>query len=253
VQLDHHASDEVLFYASVSQGTKAGGFNNGFLSAAAASDTGLIPYGDEKNVAFEIGEKASFLDGRLLLNGSLFYYDYSDFQTFNWVGIGGLIVNSDATAYGGEVELQAMLTDNLSAQLGFSYLDTKIEDVVGPSPTYIADREMANAPETTASGMLSYRVPLGGSNDLRLQWDLNYIDDRFANNFNDPSSRLSSYFKHNALAALGIGDNWELQGYVRNISDKEHEVRMFVFADLGYGQFMYALPRTYGVNLTYSF
>ena len=253
VQLDYHASDEVLFYASISQGTKAGGFNNGFLSAAAASDTGLIPYGDEKNVAFEIGEKASFLDGRLRLNGSLFYYDYSDFQTFNWVGIGGLIVNSDATAYGGEVELQAMLTDNLSAQLGLSYLDTEIEDVVGPSSTYIADREMANAPEMTASGMLSYIVPLGGSNDLRLQWDFNYIDDRFANNFNDPSSRLSSYFKHNALVALSIRDNWELQGYVRNISDKEHEVRMFVFADLGYGQFMYALPRTYGVNLTYSF
>ncbi|MEJ8567019.1 TonB-dependent receptor [Wenzhouxiangellaceae bacterium CH-27] len=253
LQLDYEPADGVLVYASVSQGTKAGGFNNGFLSAAAASDTGLIPYGDEKNIAFEVGEKATFLDGRLRLNGSVFYYDYSDFQTFNWVGIGGLIVNSDATAYGGEMEVQALLTDNLSMQLGFSYLDTEIEDVVGPSASYVADREMANAPEITASGTFVYDVPLGGNYDLRLQWDFNYISERYANNFNDPSSELDSYFKHNALVTLGLGENWKLQAYVRNISDKEHAARMFVFSDLGYGQFMYAQPRTYGLNLTYTY
>jgi outer membrane receptor protein involved in Fe transport len=253
LQLDYQATDELMLFASISQGTKAGGFNNGFLSAAAASDTSLIPYEDETNIAYEIGTKSTWLEGRLRVNAGLFYYNYSDFQTFNWVGIGGLIVNSDATAFGGELEMDAIVTDNLSVQFGLSYLDTEIENVTGPAPDFTADREMANAPETTANGAVIYNVPLSGNNSLSLQWDFNYIDERFANNFNDPASKLDSYFKHNALVTFGIGENWELQGFVRNISDEEHEVRMFVFADLGYGQFMYAQPRTYGASLTYSF
>ena len=250
--LNYQAIDNLLLFASISQGAKAGGFNNGFYSPA-ANDTSLIPYSDETNISYEIGEKFTWLDDRMRINATLFYYDYSDFQTFNWVGIGGLIVNSDATAFGGELELEALVTDNLWVRLGLSYLDTEIENVTGPSPNFTAEREMANAPETTVSGIVIYDVPLSGNYSLSLQWDFNYINERFANNFNDPASRLDSYFKHNALVSFGIGENWELQGFVRNISDEEYEMRMFVFSDLGYGQFMYALPRTYGGTLIYSF
>ncbi len=252
LQLNYQATDDLLLFGSVSQGSKAGGFNNGFYSPA-ATDTSLIPYDDETNIAYEIGAKSEWLDRRLRINGSAFYYDYSDFQTFNWLGIGGLMVNRDASAFGGELELDAFITDNLNVRLGLSYLDTTIEDVTGPRSNFIADREMANAPDTTVSGAVVYNLPLTGNYNVRLQWDFNYVSERFTNNFNDPASEIDSYFKHNALVTFGFGENWELQGYVRNISDERYVFRMFVFADLGYGQFIYAEPRTYGGQLIYSF
>ena len=254
LEVDYRPSDDVLLFASVSRGTKAGGFNNGFLSPAAVADPATsIPYDDESNTAYEIGIKSTWLDRRLRLNASAFHYDYSDYQVFNWEGIGGLVVNNDANASGFEVEIEAALTEQLQARVGFGYLDTKIKDITGRAPGFTADRDMANAPEVTANGALTYDFHVSGNVDARIIWDWNYTSERFTNNFNDPTSELESYFKHNASVIFNIGENWSLSAYVRNISDKENENKVFVFGDLNYRQVIHAQPRTYGANLTYSF
>ena len=252
VAVDFRPTDDILLYASISEGTKSGGFNNGFYSPA-ASNTSLIPYGDESNLAYEIGIKSTWLEDRVRVNVSAFHYDYSDFQTFNWEGIGGLVINSEASATGAEIELEAVLTDSLSLTLGGSILDTEIEGVTGRSPTFTEDREMSNAPDNTANGSITYAVPLAGNFDVRLLWDWNYVSKRFTNNFNDPTSELEDFFKHNASVEIKWDDNWALTGYVRNISDNEHDIKVFVFADLGYRQVIHAQPRTYGATLSYSF
>ncbi len=252
VELDFRPTDDVLLFGSISQGTKAGGFNNGFYSPA-ASNLGLIPYGNETNLAYELGEKSVWFEGRLRVNASMFYYDYSNYQTFNWQGIGGLIINRDASAYGAEIEAEALVTEQLTARVGFGVLETEIEDVTGRASTFTADRDMSNAPGTSANGALVYAVPVRSNYSLTLQWDWNYAAERYTNNFNDPASELESYFKHNASVVIGYGENWQLAGYVRNISDELNESKVFVFSDLGYAQTIYAQPRTFGATLTYSF
>lgn len=252
-ELDYRPTDDMLLYVSVSRGTKSGGFNNGFYSGALAVDPSLITYGDESNIAYELGIKSTLLDQRLRVNASGFYYDYSDFQTFNWNGIGGLVGNSDATASGFEVEAEAALTEQLNARAAFSYLDTNIENIEGRATGFVVDREMANAPKHTASGALTYDLPVSDSIDARFVWDWNYISKRFTNNFNDPTSDIESYFKHNASVVLRWGEHWSVTGYVRNIEDNENVAKVFVFGDLGYRQVIHAQPRTYGASIAYSF
>ena len=252
-EIDYRATDDVLLYASISQGTKGGGFNNGFYSDDIAGDNSLINYSDEKNIAYEIGFKSTLMNNRVRLNGSAFYYDYNNFQAFNWIGFGGLITNSDATSKGGELELESLITDQITIKLGLAALDTNVENVRGRAVNHVADRDMAYAPDFSANGSLSYDFSLTGDTNVRLFWDWNYVDDRFSNNFSEESERNESYFKHNASAIVDWRENWTLTIYARNLSDNEHEHRSFTFGDLGYRQVMYEKPRTVGAILTYSF
>lgn len=253
IQLDYQASESILFFASVSESTKAGGFNNGFLSGAAAADQSQIPYDSESNLAFEAGEKAILLDGRLRINGAVFYYDYTDYQIRNWFGIGNLVSNQDATAYGGEIEVDWLMTENFEVEVAAGFVETNIKDVVGPNPAYVADRNMAMAPRVTANGALKYKVPLNENYPLTLQWDWNYLADRYSVNFDEQAGVLQDEFKHNAYATVGIGEHWTLAAYIKNISDKKTLYRYGSSPALGLVQQVFASPRTYGATLTYSF
>ena len=76
IGLDYMPSDDLLFYGTISQGFKSGGFNG----ANSNSTTQLIPYKEEVLTSFEIGTKATLLDGAMQLNASIFHYDYEDKQ-----------------------------------------------------------------------------------------------------------------------------------------------------------------------------
>jgi outer membrane receptor protein involved in Fe transport len=69
-------SRDVLLYANVSQGYKAGNFSG--LSASEALQ--YTPAHQEKLIAFESGFKSELLDNTLQLNGAAFYYDYDNKQ-----------------------------------------------------------------------------------------------------------------------------------------------------------------------------
>ena len=252
-ELDYRATDDIMLYASISQGTKGGGFNNGFYGSDIALDNSLINYGAEKNIAYEIGFKSTLMNDRTRLNGSAFYYDYNDFQAFNWIGFGGQITNSDATSKGGELELESLLTDQITAKLGLSFLDTNVKNVTGRAATYVADRDAAYSPDFTGNGSVSYDFDLTGDTSVRLYWNWNYSDNRFSNNFSEESERNESYFVHNASAIINWRGNWTLTVYGRNLSDNEHEHRSFTFSDLGYRQVMYDRGRTVGASLAYTF
>ena len=68
--MQYLSSHNQLFYASVSKGYKAGGFNVSFLN----NDDYL--YSPEYNWNYEIGTKLSFLNNRLSADLSLFYIDW---------------------------------------------------------------------------------------------------------------------------------------------------------------------------------
>ena len=51
--------------------------------------------------------KSTIFDGRARLNGSVFYYDYKDFQSFFQLGLNWSVQPQDAEVLGGELELVA--------------------------------------------------------------------------------------------------------------------------------------------------
>lgn len=76
VGIDWSATDNILAYFNISQGFKSGSFP----TVASAAFTQLIPAKQEDLLAYELGAKVGLFDGRLQLNGAVFYYDYTDKQ-----------------------------------------------------------------------------------------------------------------------------------------------------------------------------
>jgi outer membrane receptor protein involved in Fe transport len=124
VALDHQISDELMVFATYNRGFKSGVYN--------LVNANQDPVEPELVDAYEVGFKSDLLEDRLRLNGSVFYYDYTDLQ--QQVIFAGLTVLSNAATaevLGGELELIAAPTDNLEVRLGVSLLDSEYTDYPG--------------------------------------------------------------------------------------------------------------------------
>lgn len=250
-ELDIKPIKDVLAYFSISRGTKAGGFNNGFYSGGLP--TSQIPYGAEALYDYEAGVKSTLADGRVRLNVDVFRYDYRNFQAYGWTGLGGVVVNRPAKEYGAEGELDVKIAQPLTAHVNAGYLHTRINDITNSTPTgeYTADREMANSPHLSVSAGLDYATPLPNGFALRAGWDYNYVSARFNTLFNDPASVMPSYSKHNLYAGLDLNTHWSVDAFVKNVGNEQNLVKNFLFTALDYVQRVYAEPRVIGVSVNY--
>ncbi len=120
--LDYKITDDNLLYASYSRGYKSGGINPP-LQPVFSVPEGFAP---EFIDAFEIGSKNTFAGGALRLNVTGFYYKYKSMQLSRIVARTSVNDNVDADIYGVEAEAIIRPARNWVANMGFSYLHTKV-------------------------------------------------------------------------------------------------------------------------------
>ena len=123
VVLDYKFTPDVMGYASLAKGYKAGGYD------------GTQPgseFQPEKVWNFETGFKSTFPEYNLLFNSSLYYYRYDDEQTLTVVpSTQGFNVpqysvsNTDQAAKGMDVDVQWMPIDNLRLAFNGGYIDSR--------------------------------------------------------------------------------------------------------------------------------
>ena len=129
LNLTYDYSDDIMFYATASSSFKSGGFNPISVdSPLVQADPRNASFEPEFIDAFEVGMKATLLDGAMRLNGTYFFYDYQDLQVSRIVGVTSLNGNTDSEISGLEIELDWALSEKwiLSAQA--SFVDTEILD-----------------------------------------------------------------------------------------------------------------------------
>ena len=258
VQLNYTPSDDLLLYAGFNRGVKAGSCNAPVL-------TFLTPeqycFDEEVLLAYEIGFKSTVLDGRARINGSFYYYDYSDYQAFQFVGTSGAVFNADAEYYGGEVEILANPVDNLDLMFGIAYIDPTVKDLAiadagGPDGKVFRDVEPAFTPEVQFSALGRYTWPdsiLGGS--LAIQVDGNYASSSFHNINNFDADRMPDYWLGNAsLTWISADEHWQVGGFVDNFSDTRNMNIGFSLPFVcGCDEQSYGYPRMYGARVRYSY
>jgi len=116
--LSHDWSDNLMLYASYNRGFKSGNFN--------AVAPGSPSFDPEIVDAYELGFKGTFLDHRLQLNSSLFFYKYDDLQVNIFLGATTQTVNAaEAEILGLEADVVAVVSGNFRIDAGFSALDTE--------------------------------------------------------------------------------------------------------------------------------
>ncbi|MGI9318388.1 MAG: TonB-dependent receptor [bacterium] len=249
LQVNWKPNEDILLYASVNRGHKAGSFSYVFLSFAPL-DFSNIPHDEEVLTSYEAGYKGDFWDGRARLNANIFYYDYEDHQASFFENLSNTIGNIDATAFGGEIELTVNATENLEFMLGASYLDTEAEDVGLPDGS-IQDRELAFAPDYTLNGLIRYTWPLAAG-DISAQLDGNYVDDFCFSVVCHPSEEVDAYGIANArLTYTDNSDQWSVALFVRNLADEEYRAYGLDSAFVGFMTNLSGAPRWWGATATY--
>jgi iron complex outermembrane receptor protein len=248
IQLNWHPTDELLLYAGVTRGTKAGGFT---ASSFASQTSDQIPFDQEVLTAYEGGFKATLFNSTTQLNGSVFYYDYSDYQAFSFLNLSPVVFNRDATVTGGEIELYTRPWDGWEFSFGISLLDGEVEDIILPSGR-VADQDMPLAPDVSFNGMARYEWP-AFNGVMAIQADMNYVGERVFDTVNHPVLYDGDYIIGNARLSYATNDGrWTLALFVRNIGDEQYVVRAFDIAGLN-GTVSKAVnaPRWFGGQIRY--
>ena len=190
LSLEWRPMDDILTYLQYSTGFKSGGFN----PSLATSPRTVGPVGEETLNAYELGAKTTLLEGRLRLNGAIFYYDFSDYQALAGTSIGGvpvvLFINAgDATVVGSELEATYVPIDNLELSLGVGTLDTEFD--ADPSVTIdggqLNGKEMPSAPSYSVNGSALFRHGVGEFGELSYQASFKYQDDVWLGPDNNPA------------------------------------------------------------------
>jgi iron complex outermembrane receptor protein len=257
VQLNWNATNDVMLYGSYSRGKKSAGFNNGFLDTTQVfGDNPLetIPFDSETLNAYELGVKSMLLSGRTRLNASVFYYDYQDFQTFQWLILNQVIFNTDARVYGGEIEIESRPVDGLSLQLGLGVLDATAKEIPTITGDSTRDRSMVGAPDFNVSALARYEWPaLDGT--MALQGWGTYQSKIWYDIQNHPVSSEDGYTIVNFRGSYTSGDDsWEVYAFVNNALEEEYKNYTFDFTGLfGFNQQAMGLPRWWGVGARRNF
>ena len=119
VNLTYKITGDHMVYATWSEGYRPGGINRRGT---------LPPYQTDFLTNYELGWKTTWADGRVRLNGAVFYEEWDDFQ-FALLGLNGLtdIKNAaGAEIKGVEMDLTWSLTDTFQVSGGVAYIDSEL-------------------------------------------------------------------------------------------------------------------------------
>jgi len=262
IGLDYAVNDDVLLYGTISQGFKSGGFNG----ANSNTTQQLKPYKEEELTSFEIGSKATLLDGSMQLNAAAFYYDYKDKQeqdvSVTFVGnISGLTNVPESEIIGAEVDMQWLPTDGLTFNAGVAWLDTEIKkwDAVDPDASSwpdtvthdVSGTELAQSPKWQYTALLKYEWPMGDALMMEVAGDLSYTDTPTGGVRVEEATE--DYTIYNARVGIGAADGqWRALLWARNLTDEDYFPSAYVGGNGPYVR-SYGMPRTYGITLSYFF
>jgi iron complex outermembrane receptor protein len=256
VELDFRVSDNALLYASYNRGSKSGGYTFSTGTPYNPNEEEFlngIPFEPETLNAYELGLKSN-LGGTMTLNLSAFYYDYKDYQAFAQLGPVQTVINQDAEAQGLEVELNAYPTDRLTLQLGASFMDSEVKDILLPDLATVVDHDLPQAPSVSANALARYEFPVGGGT-ASIQGDVLYTDDFCFTVLCAPVEAEESYTVANARIGYAAPDGrWEIAAFVNNLFEEEYRVYAFdssLFSGVVAG--VYGKPLTYGVTASFRF
>ncbi len=271
--LEYDINDNALAYANVSSGYKAGGFN-----ITSNGD----PYDEENVIAYEAGLKSNPFDGRAQINIDAFYYDYTDLQLTTLLFIGGapgqFTTNAGkATLWGVELDTQYELSDNLLANLTYSYIDAEFDEYCNldprfPSPgamdpsdpgcplgglTNLAGNKIPYVADHTITGGLQYAFDLGSAGSVVAAVNTSWHSELFLREYNDPViDRVGPNTKTDITLTYFVADSGlAITGFVTNLEDDVERNNIYITPGFigESATTAYTKPRTFGVKVDYEF
>ena len=230
-------STDHMFFASYTEGFKAGGFgsfnlandpdgNPAIGNVDIVRADGFLPnaFEPEKVDSYEVGYKGRLADGRANVDVTAFYYEYTDLQVVTLDGGASIVKNvGEVEASGVEASLTAALGEYFTLYLAAGYLDSeakKIQDICGlEDPAGCEGRKLFWAPDFSYAGTLDFNYPLG-SGELVASFEIFGEDERGGGWENLSETKIDSYAEMNLRIGYQSEAGWHVTGYAENINDE---------------------------------
>ena len=262
IGLDYTPSEGLLFYGTISQGFKSGGFNG----ANSNTTTQLLPYDEEILTSYEVGTKATLLEGTMQVNGALFSYDYEDKQeqdrAITLVGaISGLTNVDESSITGAELDIQWLPSDGFTVGVSMAWLDTEIDKwqavdadksewLVQTTYFDASGGKLAQAPELSYTALVSYEWRTSGDYLIGIAADVSYTDDTSGGVLKEDATEDYTILNTRVSLSDATG-KWKTMIWVRNLADEDYYPSAFIGGNGPYVRSM-GMPRTVGVSFSYS-
>ncbi len=261
LSLDYQLDEDSMVYASYSRGYRSSAFNGG--AQFAANEVGIAA--PEFVDAYEVGFKTQMLEGALQLNGAAFYYDYTDQQFVNVIGVQQFLQNGKSSSIKGfELELIARPTHALTVNAGIGYLSTEFEeltlsDTMNGGNIELDGNELFNAPELNFNLALDYVIADNSWGLFRISADTAFVSEQWFSAYNDDLNydevKSDDRWVSNAkLSWDSEDDKVGMAFWVKNIGDNDEPIYSInLQSGFGYDYYTVGLPRRMGVDFTYRF
>ncbi len=254
VGVDWKPSADVLVYAKVSRGFRAGGYN---LRGATAFS--LDAFGPEAALAYELGFKGSMLDRHLRVNASVYNTEYSDIQVTrtlvdpNFVLASRIDNAAKARIRGGELEVQALPTPDLKLSASATYVDAKYTEVLTGSAIALTDKFLGVPKYTYTLGFDYHLNAPGAPTDFHLDWD--WRSRVYYSNLLVGSQEPYGIINASIAVHPEKIPNLTLKVYARNLLGKKYYDRVLDQSSTALGVVVgvQGAPRMYGGSISYEF
>jgi iron complex outermembrane receptor protein len=269
-RLEHDFREGLLGYVLTNTGFKSGVIQDGGSHAD-----------PEQVVNYELGLKATLLDGSMSMNTVAFFSDYSDILRTrvenDASGVHQLVTRNATRAdiHGVEMEwhwkpgvadsLQAVLTYLVAEYDDYPTVDTQYYLPADPQTPVINLRgnRLPFAPEYTAALVYehSFRLPSGARLVPRLQ--SKYQSEMFLTDFNRPSDAQRAYTRTDVSLRYESRQPWLIEAFVLNLEDEAVKNNVDLRANQpgaggvagfpGVARAFFDAPRTWGLRASYRF
>lgn len=274
LSLTYAITDTINVYAKYSSAFKSGGFNVDFVPQAVFDDG--LDFDTETVDAYEIGLKGTALDNSLRFALAGFQMDFDDYQLNQFVELGNnlsaITIRNAAKVQsrGFEAEATWYPSTALMLQGSVGYNDAEFDEFPGGGTSRnpeglgadLGGNKLPLAPEWSAAFAAQYNHPLDAWNaEFVTRVDWTYTDGTYTTEDNvkvaSPGSSIpfgyvDSYDILNARIGVEAAGQWSVYLWARNLLDEE-------YSDNNQSDFFGTIvdfpgdPRTYGIELAYTF
>lgn len=252
-------------YALSADSSLYANYARGRRPAVLAPSSPSAPFGEpdftyvdaEEVDSYEVGAKTALWGGALRLDGAVYLYDYSNFQTTVQVGTQFVTTNAgEARAYGFEGQAFFSPTDAFDLFATYGYNHSRFEAGI-----YDGNR-FRLSPDHRASVGLTWKLPIEGGR-IEVQPTYSWQSEMFFDDNNDrPELQTGNFVPDTAVDEVqdsygllnlrvrftGEAGDWSVEAFADNLLDEEYIKDAGNVGDsLGLPTFIAGEPRTYGV------
>ena len=244
-------SDDASVYATISKGFRSGGING--------VGSTIPTFDPEEAMLYEIGGRGQFLDGKVFVDGAIYYMNYDDVQvTIAEAGRSRTTNAESASGPGADLALSINLTEALKFNMTAGYVGQEYDKVDSSSLSDVAEGDTPQyTPSRTASASLAYDFDWSSNLKGMARLDMSYADgfSVFLRTFVLPPPMVANpVLETDPLTYLNFrigvkAESWQVMLSAENLLDEKDQV----FPGGAFLLDTYSRPRTLSVKMDYNF